>query len=165
MTQTNINVIGLIIIAAVFYYFQIYRPKKLRANPQDLEVKKLSQQHLKLADIAARHFAEKYFVLNQPRFEDLFYSPSLSKNAIFRKHMLGMKSDVVLVDKESHLPVLAMQLETKGDEEKQNYINGAGLGCLVFTHVDDEEETVKSIIDALLAIQVTDTAVGDLSPA
>lgn len=165
MTQTQINIVGLIILAAIFFYFQVYRPNKLRKNPADLEVTKFPAQQMKLADIVSRNFAEKYYVLNQVNFDDLFHSPSMSKNISFRKHMSDMKGDVVLVDKRTNLPTLVVQLSSKNDRKEEPYINGAGLGCLYFAHADNENAAVEEISEALKIIEDLQLKDNNLIPA
>lgn len=165
MTQTQINIIGLIILSVLFYYFQVYRPNKMRSNPQDLEVRKMPQQQMKLADIVSRNFSEKYFVLTQVHFDDLFHSPRLSKNGAFNKYLSTMKSDIVLIDKRSHLPVITIQITSSEDTKKEAYINGAGLGCLYFSRVDDEKEVIRNIKDALESIEDIKLQSNQLSPS
>ena len=153
MNQMQINVIGFLILAALFYYFQIYRPRKSMSNPNDLEVKKQPQQQLKLTDIASRYFSEKYYVLNQMSFDDLLYSPRLNRNNAFKKHLSTMKCDVVLIDKRNQIPAITIQLSTEHNDKKEVYINNAGLGCLYFVSLDDESEVVRIIQDALDSIE------------
>ncbi|MBB6117821.1 C4-dicarboxylate transporter [Rahnella inusitata] len=165
MTQTQINIIGLIILAVLFYYFQVYRPNKMRSNPQDLEVRKMPQQQMKLTDIVSRNFSDKYFVLSQVHFDELFYSPRMSKTSTFNKYLSTMKSDIVLIDKRSHLPVITIQITSSEDKKKEAYINGAGLGCLYFSRVDDEKEVVSNLQDALKSIEDVKLQSSQLSPA
>ena len=145
MTQTDVNVIGGIVMIALFYYVMIYKPKRLMKKPTDIQPLLKPSNSLKLGEMCYRHFSKDHYVVTQQSFNMLIHSSKLSRNTDFAKELQRLEADAVLVDKATRMPVAAIMLSTKDDERKGALISGIGAGCLIFTHVDDEDEIVNCI--------------------
>ncbi|WP_394522069.1 hypothetical protein C1N60_23210 (plasmid) [Pantoea sp. SGAir0184] len=145
MTQFEVNLIGGILLAALFYYLSIYRPKKLMRKPQDIQPLLKQANSLKLGEICYKHFSDQFYVCTQQPFSSLVYSPGLSKNANFQQEMHRLVAEAVLIDKKTRLPFAAIILSGKDDDRKGAIMAGVGVGCLIFAHVDDDSEIVEGI--------------------
>ncbi|MCX8959312.1 hypothetical protein EHW64_18020 [Erwinia psidii] len=145
MTQLQVNVIGAIILISWFFYKMIWKPKQLMKKPSDVQPVIKQTKNLKLSEIIYTHFSEDFYVVTQQPLNMLIHSSKLSRNTDFAKELQRLEADAVLVDKENRMPVAAVMLSTKDDERKGALISGIGVGCLIFSHVDDEEEIVSCI--------------------
>jgi hypothetical protein len=145
MTQTEVNIVGGIVMIAVFYYVMIYKPKRLLQKPTDIQPLLKPSNSLKLGEVCYRHFSDQFYICTQQPFSSLIHSSGLSKNAVFNQELHRLMAEVVLIDKQTRLPITAIILSGKDDDRKGALMSGAGVGCLIFTHVDDEAEVVKSI--------------------
>jgi len=145
MTQTEVNIIGAVILLALFYYVMIHKPRKLLKSPDDLQPVLKPVANLKLSEIAYKHFSNDYYNTTHQPFNLLLNSPKLNRNTVFNNEMKRLEADAVLIEKKSRMPVVALLISTKDDERKGSLISGIGVGCLIFSHVDDELEIVDAI--------------------
>jgi len=166
MTQTEVNIIGAVILLALFYYVMIHKPRKLLKNPEDLQPVVKPVANLKLSEIAYQHFSNDYYVTTHQPFNLLLSSPKLSRNTVFNNEMKRLEADAVLIDKKTRMPVVALLISTKDDERKGSLISGIGVGCLIFSHADDELEIVDAIKQYLSSdVNSIDVKESELSPA
>jgi hypothetical protein len=150
MTTDNIiNIVGLSIIAFLIWFFQIYRPRKLSQNPNDLTVKPfMTSRENTLLDIITKEFGKDFRVLANVRFDDFLFSPTLSNKPEFKNLLQQMKSPVLLISKATHEIVLSIDLDDN-NEKKVNFLTGANIPCVILDNIDNENEVISVINEAM----------------
>ena len=166
MSDDMINIIGIGVLALLFWYIQIYRPKQKLKTPGELQLKPaLSNDTRTMYRAIHSVFDKSYIISNNICLDDLIYSPTLNAKPYFHKALREQKIAWLILN-ESGIPVLAVDYETTGDELKLNFLANAGIPLCVFATGTDMEQLVKELTDAIneLSHTASDTITNENPP-
>lgn len=165
MTDQQINYIGFAVLAALFWYVQIYRPRKKMRDPDMLILKPvMTRDDRDMYDAIRKVFPAPYILKSNVSLDDLVYSPAMEKKAYFHKALRQQHIAWLVLD-DNHLPQLAVDYSTPGDDMKLNYLSLAGVGCCIFTPettVAKMEESLQEAAESLSEMQNGQTTDAEL---
>ena len=165
MTDQQINYIGFAVLAALFWYVQIYRPRKKMRDPGELILKSvMNKDDQEMYEAIRKVFPAPYILKSNVSLDDLVYSPAMEKKAHFHKALRQQHVAWLVLDA-GHLPQLAVDYSAPGDDMKLNYLSRAGVGCCIFTPgttVAKMEESLQEAASALSEMQNGQTTDGEL---
>ncbi|HDS3501249.1 TPA: DUF2726 domain-containing protein [Enterobacter cloacae] len=131
MSDDMINIIGIGLLAALFWYIQIYRPKKKLRSPGELQLKSaMTSDEREMYAAVNTLFSAPYIIKNNVTLDDLVFSPSLNKKPFFHKAMREQKIAWLILN-DNYTPVLAVDIITGDDEIKLNCLASAGIPCCI----------------------------------
>ncbi|EGG9901339.1 hypothetical protein ID026_004033 [Salmonella enterica] len=156
MTDQQINYIGFAVLAALFWYVQIYRPRKKMRDPGELILKPvMNRDDRDMYESIRKIFPAPYILKSNVSLDDLLYSPAMEKKPHFHKALRQQQVAWLVLDS-NHLPQLAVDYSAPGDDMKLNYLSRAGVGCCIFTPgtaVANMEESLQEAAEALSEMQ------------
>lgn len=154
MTDQQINYIGFAIMALLFWYVQIYRPRKKLKNPGALMINKvMGSREKEVYDSLKVAFPDPFILKSNVCFDDLLFSPDLNKKQHFHKAMRQMFVSWLVLD-ENLTPVLAVDFTNFHDDEmKMSYLTHAGVGCCIFAPTASAEEIRSELKEARFSLE------------
>ncbi|ADF65043.1 MULTISPECIES: DUF2726 domain-containing protein [Enterobacteriaceae] len=148
MTDEQINYVGFAILAALFWYVQIYRPRKKMRNPGELSVKAvMNPEEQQMYNAINFVFPSPYILKSNVSLDDLLFSPDMDKKAHFHKSMRQHQVAWLVLD-EKRTPLLAVDFLAAGEDLKMNYLSQAGVGCCIFTPGTSAEQMIQHLQEA-----------------
>lgn len=153
MTDEQINYIGFAVMAVLFWYVQIYRPRKKMRNPGELRLKRImtSDDH-DMYEAIREVFPSPFILKSNISLDDLLYSPELDKKQHFRKIMRQQHIAWLVLDEQLN-PVLAVDYSENDDDMKFNYLSQGGIGCCVFKPGSTVAQIKENLHQALIALE------------
>lgn len=153
MSDEQINIVGFIILAVLFWYIQIYRPRKKLLTPGELLLKPImSSDDKKMYDAIQDVFPHPYIATGNVSLDELIFSPEMNKKGHFHKAMRQQKISWLIVDADL-TPLLAIDYSTNDDDMKLNYLSHAGIGCCVFATSTTKEDMINTLSEAASTIK------------
>ncbi|EJJ0671526.1 hypothetical protein C3D80_19590 [Cronobacter sakazakii] len=144
MNDQIINVVGILCLAGLVWYVNIYRPKKKLMTPGELQLKSYKSFDKDLYYAVHHVFGHPHIIKNNVVLDDLIYSPEMDKKQYFRKAMREHRIAYVVMNDKLE-PLLAVDHATLDDTLKQKYLTAAGIGYCIF----DDKTPVVDIIGEL----------------
>ena len=152
MTDEMINYVGIALMAVLFWYINIYRPKKIMKDPGELQIMPLlSGAEKKLFRAVKESTGDNLQVLDCVSLGTIIYSKKLGEKKYFKDAIKKLIVSHLIVDADFN-PVLAVVYSSPDEETKLNYLAKAGIGCCVFQRDADKDAIVQQIKAALKEI-------------
>lgn len=153
MTDNQINYIGFAVLAVLFWYIQIYRPRKKILLPGELRVKSVMDSGaFDMYEAIKSVFPRSFIIVSNVGLDDLLHSPDLDKKPHFHKEMqMHVLSWLVLDEKKT--PFLAVDYSEKGEDMKLRYLTQAGIGYCMFTPGSSITQMQAELQEALTVLQ------------
>ncbi|PXW50375.1 uncharacterized protein DUF2726 [Grimontella sp. AG753] len=153
MTDTQINYIGFAVLGLLFWYVQIYRPRKALINPRELLTKKvMNRDDYDMYQALRLVFPAPFILVRNVSLDELLYSPEMNKKSYFHKAM-RQQNVAWLVLNEQLVPILAVDYSSVNqDDMKLRYLSHAGVGCCIFktgTTVSQMQTELQEAADSL----------------
>lgn len=169
MNDDMINIIGIGLLAVLFWYIQIHRPKKKLKSPGELELKSVMTSDEREMDQTLKAlFGSSCIIKNNITLDDLVFSPSLNKKTFFHKAMREQKIGWLILN-ENYTPVLAVDFATADDEIKLNCLASAGIPCCIIdsgtpaTQINDELTQAATELSLPLTGKLTESVLPEVA--